>query len=72
VGIADHLTIGEGAQIGASSGLMRDVPAGERWFGTPAKPAREQFREQVTLQRLATRRGSRTAPQDGSDPDAGT
>jgi UDP-3-O-[3-hydroxymyristoyl] glucosamine N-acyltransferase len=55
VGIADHLTIGEGAQIGASSGLMRDVPAGERWAGTPAQPVRELFREVAILRRLASR-----------------
>jgi UDP-3-O-[3-hydroxymyristoyl] glucosamine N-acyltransferase len=54
VGIADHLTIGEGAQIGASSGLMHDVPAGAKWVGTPAKPAREFFREISALRRLAT------------------
>jgi UDP-3-O-[3-hydroxymyristoyl] glucosamine N-acyltransferase len=71
VGIADHLTIGEGAQIGAASGLMRDVPAGEKWFGSPAKPGREFFREQVTLQRLAKRTG-RGPPSDGPDTDRGT
>jgi UDP-3-O-[3-hydroxymyristoyl] glucosamine N-acyltransferase len=68
VGIADHVTIGEGAQIGASSGLMRDVPAGEKWVGTPAKPAREQFREFATLQRLA--RAGRKPP-SVSDADQG-
>jgi UDP-3-O-[3-hydroxymyristoyl] glucosamine N-acyltransferase len=69
VGIADHITIGEGAQIGASSGLMRDVPPGEKWVGTPAKPAREQFREFATLQRLA--RASR-APRPAPDSESPT
>jgi UDP-3-O-[3-hydroxymyristoyl] glucosamine N-acyltransferase len=64
VGIADHLTIGEGAQVGASSGLMHDIPAGEKWFGTPAKPAREQFRELATLQRLASRRPGEASEMD--------
>jgi UDP-3-O-[3-hydroxymyristoyl] glucosamine N-acyltransferase len=58
VGIADHLTIGEGAQIGASSGVMHDVPAGAKWLGTPAKPAREQLREFAVIRRLALRRGA--------------
>jgi UDP-3-O-[3-hydroxymyristoyl] glucosamine N-acyltransferase len=73
VGIADHLTIGEGAQIGASSGLMRDVPAGEKWVGTPAKPAREQFREFAAVQRLAQagRKTGAAAP-PGSDTDPTT
>ncbi len=52
VGIADHRTIGDRAQLIALSGVMHDVPAGERWGGAPAKPMREFFREQVALQRL--------------------
>lgn len=69
VGIADHLTIGEGAQIGASSGLMRDVPAGQKWFGTPAKPARELFRELATLQHLTAEasRKARGGPPEDAD-----
>ncbi|TIU24154.1 MAG: UDP-3-O-(3-hydroxymyristoyl)glucosamine N-acyltransferase, partial [Mesorhizobium sp.] len=36
----------------------RDVPAGERWGGMPAKPLREWFRELTTLKKLAKyRRG---------------
>jgi UDP-3-O-[3-hydroxymyristoyl] glucosamine N-acyltransferase len=64
VGIADHLTIGEGAQVGAASGVMHDVPAGARWIGTPAKPAREQFREFAAVTRLAKQRHGR-----GGSPD---
>jgi UDP-3-O-[3-hydroxymyristoyl] glucosamine N-acyltransferase len=70
VGIADHLTIGEGAQIGASSGVMHDVPAGARWIGTPAKPAREQFREFAAVTRLARQR--RTATGSAATDDAET
>ncbi|RYB05703.1 UDP-3-O-(3-hydroxymyristoyl)glucosamine N-acyltransferase [Lichenibacterium ramalinae] len=54
-GLAGHLTIGTGAQIGAKSGVMNDIPAGERWFGIPAQSAREQFRLHATLKRLAKR-----------------
>ncbi|MBX3533193.1 MAG: UDP-3-O-(3-hydroxymyristoyl)glucosamine N-acyltransferase [Xanthobacteraceae bacterium] len=57
VGIADHRTIGDRAQLIALSGVMHDVPAGERWGGAPAKPLREFFREQVALQRLAGKGG---------------
>ena len=56
-GLAGHLTIGAGAQIGAKSGVMNDVPPGERWFGIPAQAAREQFRLHATLKRLARRAG---------------
>jgi UDP-3-O-[3-hydroxymyristoyl] glucosamine N-acyltransferase len=73
VGIADHLTIGEGAQIGASSGLMHDVPAGAKWVGAPAKPVREFFREVAALRRLAERpaRGPGGVSSDGSKTDRG-
>jgi UDP-3-O-[3-hydroxymyristoyl] glucosamine N-acyltransferase len=56
VGIADHVSIGAGAAVAASSGIMHDIPAGERWGGTPAKPLKEMFREHVALRKLA--RGS--------------
>jgi UDP-3-O-[3-hydroxymyristoyl] glucosamine N-acyltransferase len=54
-GLAGHLTIGAGAQIGAKSGVMNDIPPGERWFGIPAQAAREQFRLHATMKRLAQR-----------------
>ena len=56
VGISDHVHIGSGAQIAAGSGLMHDVPAGERWAGFPAKVAAEYFREILTLKKLAGER----------------
>jgi UDP-3-O-[3-hydroxymyristoyl] glucosamine N-acyltransferase len=43
-GVADHVAIGAGAQLGGQAGLQRDVPAGERWMGTPAMPLREAAR----------------------------
>ena len=63
VGLAGHLTIGAGAQIGASSGVMNDIPAGQRWFGTPAQPAREHFREIATLRKLARGAKGASAPE---------
>lgn len=56
-GIAGHLRIGMGAQIAAASNVKDDVPAGARWAGTPAKPARAVFREMAALKRLAERKG---------------
>jgi len=52
-GIAGHLSIGKGAQIAAASGVMRDVPPGGRYGGTPAVPIKQFFREMATLQKLA-------------------
>jgi UDP-3-O-[3-hydroxymyristoyl] glucosamine N-acyltransferase len=56
VGVADHLTIGAGAALGAQAGVIHDIPAGERWVGSPARPVKQFFREVATLARL-TRRG---------------
>jgi UDP-3-O-[3-hydroxymyristoyl] glucosamine N-acyltransferase len=63
VGVNNHVTIGEGAQIAATSIVHGDVPPGARWGGTPAKPAKLWFREMRTLERLAAR-------QSPSDPAA--
>ncbi len=53
VGVADHVSIGTGAQVAASSGLMHDIPSGERWAGLPAQPTREFFRELSLIRSLA-------------------
>ncbi len=51
VGIADHVHIGAGAQLAASSGVFRDIPAGEAWGGVPAKPLRQYLREIAWIQK---------------------
>jgi UDP-3-O-[3-hydroxymyristoyl] glucosamine N-acyltransferase len=57
VGVNNHVTIGEGAQIAAVSAVHGDVPPGAKWGGTPAKPARLWFREMKLIERLASRSG---------------
>jgi UDP-3-O-[3-hydroxymyristoyl] glucosamine N-acyltransferase len=52
VGIADHVHIHDRAIVGARSGLFRDVPAGERMLGTPARPEREEKRILLSLDKL--------------------
>ncbi|HVV60303.1 MAG TPA: UDP-3-O-(3-hydroxymyristoyl)glucosamine N-acyltransferase [Pseudolabrys sp.] len=57
VGLNNNVTIGEGAQIAATSIVHGDVPAGARWGGTPAKPVKQWFREMMILERLAREKG---------------
>ena len=57
VGVVDHVTIGTGAMIAAGSGIMSDVPAGKKWGGSPAGPARDWLKGQAVLRRFARRGG---------------
>jgi UDP-3-O-[3-hydroxymyristoyl] glucosamine N-acyltransferase len=52
VGVADHVHIHDRAIIGARSGLFRDVPAGERMLGAPARPERDEKRILLSLDKL--------------------
>jgi UDP-3-O-[3-hydroxymyristoyl] glucosamine N-acyltransferase len=60
-GINNLSTVGEGAQLAATSNVNGDVPPGARWGGTPAKPVKQWFREMMALERLAR-------PKDGAKP----
>ncbi len=51
-GFAGHLKIGTGAQIGAQSGMMKDVPAGATVIGSPAMPHVDWMRLNVLQQKL--------------------
>lgn len=44
-GVNGHITIGDGAQIAAMSGVLADVPPGERYGGVPARPLKDYLRE---------------------------
>jgi len=52
VGVKDHVHIGDGAVIGAMSGIIGDVEPSVRIVGIPATPEKEQMRIQIALQRL--------------------
>jgi UDP-3-O-[3-hydroxymyristoyl] glucosamine N-acyltransferase len=67
VGVTNHVTIGEGAQIAAISIVGTDVPPGARWGGTPAKPVKQWLREVKLLERLA--KGRRESDDDTDDQD---
>ncbi|MGZ5867294.1 MAG: UDP-3-O-(3-hydroxymyristoyl)glucosamine N-acyltransferase [Xanthobacteraceae bacterium] len=71
-GISDHVTIGEGARLAAMSGVHRDVPAGARWGGLPARPMKEWFREMTWISQEAQRGRTVIEPNDaGTGGDRG-
>ena len=57
--IGGHLKIGSGARIAATSGVMRDVAAGETVCGSPAVPIRLFMKQVAILQRLAKKKDGR-------------
>ena len=52
VGFAGHTKVGDEVVIYAQSGIHGDIPAGTRWIGTPAQPAKEAFRNLAAFSRL--------------------
>ena len=52
VGIVGHLTIGDGARMGAKAGIHNDIAAGETFSGYPAVPHRDWLREQAAVHKL--------------------
>ena len=52
VGVGGHLVIGSRVQIAASSKVMHDIPDGETWGGTPARPFTDMKRILLQQQRL--------------------
>lgn len=53
VGAVGHITIADGTQVQAQSGINRSIETpGLKWAGTPASQFQNQMRAQVVLQRL--------------------
>jgi len=52
-GIADHIKIGSHVQIAAQSGVMNNIPDGEKWGGSPARPFKQWFREVAALRSIS-------------------
>ena len=65
VGISDHVKVGAGAKLGADSAVMRDVPAGETWGGSPARPFRQFMKETAWLTKSVKSRSKKTENKDG-------
>jgi UDP-3-O-[3-hydroxymyristoyl] glucosamine N-acyltransferase len=46
------LKIGNQVTIAAQSGVMHDIPDGEKWFGYPAQPDKEIKRQIIAQRKL--------------------
>ncbi|QDU61097.1 UDP-3-O-acylglucosamine N-acyltransferase [Planctomycetes bacterium Pan216] len=53
--LVDHVNVGDGSVVGAGCAVIRDVPAGERVLGVPARPEREAKRHFLTLEKIVSR-----------------
>ncbi|MEO0466640.1 MAG: UDP-3-O-(3-hydroxymyristoyl)glucosamine N-acyltransferase [Pseudomonadota bacterium] len=58
-GVADHVRIGVGSLLAAGSGVFRDIPDGETWGGTPARPIRDYMRETAWVAKATRERKSK-------------
>lgn len=52
VGLTGHLELGDGVQVGAQSGVHNSIPAGETWFGSPARAFSTSARIEAAIPRL--------------------
>jgi UDP-3-O-[3-hydroxymyristoyl] glucosamine N-acyltransferase len=68
-GTVGHIKIGSGAQIAGAAHPAKDVPAGARVGGTPARPLTQWARELAILARLS-KRGHKGAD-DGAGGEGG-
>jgi UDP-3-O-[3-hydroxymyristoyl] glucosamine N-acyltransferase len=67
-GFADHVRVGARAQVGAQAGVMSDIAAGAVVVGSPARPARDVFREIAMLKKMARERLARDKPASPAHP----
>jgi UDP-3-O-[3-hydroxymyristoyl] glucosamine N-acyltransferase len=66
-GTVGHIKIGSGAKVAGAAHPTKDVPAGARVGGTPARPMSQWGRELAILSRFAKR--GHDGPGDGSNED---
>lgn len=52
VAVAEQVRIGSGVSIGGGSGVMRDVPDGKSYLGTPATDATQTLRQWAAIRKL--------------------
>lgn len=50
--VNDHISIGDGVTVGGNSAVIKPIPAGETWLGSPARPVHEFRKHMMLLRRL--------------------
>ena len=51
-GVAGHITIGKGTKVGAQSGVIRDIPPGQEYLGSPAMPIKTFMKQVAFLKKI--------------------
>lgn len=67
VGVADHVTIGTGAQVAAKGGVTGNLPGGQIYGGFPAKPVAQWRREMGAIALFAKGKLRRNVSSGGKD-----
>lgn len=72
VGISGHVSLGDGVRVAAKSGVGGDIPAGETYFGSPARPHTQVMRAYAVFLRLPElfRRLRHLEQRVGTEPDS--
>jgi len=52
VGLVGHLEIGDYAMVGAQSGVAKSLEGGQAYFGSPARPIKEEARIEAAIRHL--------------------
>ncbi|MGX1306316.1 UDP-3-O-[3-hydroxymyristoyl] glucosamine N-acyltransferase [Amorphus suaedae] len=65
--VGEHIKLGMGAQIGGTSAVNNDVPAGERWIGSPARPVRDWMRSHRAVLALSKEKRPANRPDEDQE-----
>jgi UDP-3-O-[3-hydroxymyristoyl] glucosamine N-acyltransferase len=67
VGVADHVAISEGVQIGAKSGVIGNLGPGTKWMGYPAMPNLEYFRIMAKIRQVTRFKPKSATPDENGE-----
>lgn len=50
--VNDHISLGDDVTVGGNSAVIKPIPSGETWLGSPARPVNEFRKHMMLLRRL--------------------